>query len=200
VEIFQHFSHRWRLPTGKLSSYHKTSFLNDRRKERKLQMNSSFLWSSLCLGTAIWMTACTPALTPTLPPTSTPVPTVTPFYTPTPVVTALRFYTPTPTPDGSLRLFGTVWTMVHGQFHGVAGATVGIGSCFPRSFDFAGKSDSQGHFEVFVPAPELNCGMTNVSVTAPGYKSQGFTENVADLRTVKSYDIVLVPEATATPR
>jgi hypothetical protein len=90
--------------------------------------------------------------------------------------------------------------MVHGQFHGVAGATVGISSCFPRSFDFHSQSDRQGHFDVFVPNPELECGITGIQVTAPGYISQSFTENVADLRAIESYDIVLVPEATATHR
>jgi hypothetical protein len=109
-------------------------------------------------------------------------------------------FTPVPTSDGSLRLFGAVWTIVHGEFHGVAGATVGISSCFPRSFDFHSESDRQGHFEVFVPSPELDCGITGIRVTAPGYIPQSFTENVADLRAIKSYDIVLVLEATATPR
>jgi hypothetical protein len=163
------------------------SILEDNLKQEKTMKKDHVLFATI----SILLFACSSLPQPSSTATVTPLPSNTPLPTAT--------FTPMPTSDDSLHLFGTVWTMVHGQFQGVAGATVGISSCFPRSFDFHSESDGQGHFEVFVPSPELYCGITGIKVTMPGYVPQHFTENVADLRAIKSYDIVLVLEATATP-
>ncbi len=100
--------------------------------------------------------------------------------------------TPTETPPGDLTLSGLVHDATAGPSHPIAGATVSVLMCVPRSFPTTTEAD--GRYRLLLPGAYLNqCVEVTLQASASGYHSFSQIVSVVDLRAQPVRDIALQP-------
>lgn len=97
-----------------------------------------------------------------------------------------------------LTLYGLVYGASVGPSQAIAGATVSVAMCVPRSFHAA--SGLEGHYELFLPGLYLRqCSEVTQGVSAIGYEGYWHVPPVAELHAQPQRDIGLLPEGAPTP-
>ena len=100
--------------------------------------------------------------------------------------------TPTETPPGDLTVSGLVYDASAGLSRPIAGATVSVLMCVPRTFPTTTGAD--GRYRLFLPGAYLNqCTEVTLQGSAGGYQSFSQLVCVADLRAQPARDIALQP-------